>query len=436
MSRNAAIDAGRRPYSAGRTHTGPIVVAVGGSDAESALRAGQRIARQLDASVLAISALEPLPLFTGGPDSAVAPPSLEAERKAARLDEMKQQLSDVVGVDPAWRTQVVHGDPASTITQVAREHDAPLIVMGIGRHRPIDRIVNAETTLRAVRRASCPVLAVAPGDDAPPREVVVATDFSAASAQAAQAVLPLLAPGATLHLLHVWEPSGAADPGLREIEEASLRSLPQRFARFEVLLAVPEGVTMKRETRSGKPAEQILAFADECRADLIVAGRHGLGLLERLLVGRVTASLLRGASCSVLITPEPSFADVDRLQRLLSGTSESRKADEWVVQLDEFTRRNRGRRTTLEVDDPDLGAQAQESGYRLLGATYDPRDRRVELMLGGPGGVTQHLTREIPNVESVAIAADARGSDLGLRIRHGKGQTLLTLMRTWLPDEQ
>lgn len=36
---------------------------------------------------------------------------------------------------------------------------------------------------------------------------------------------------------------------------------------------------------------------------------------------------------------------------------------EWARALDEFTKRNIGRRGVLEVDDPEIGAQAQENDY-------------------------------------------------------------------------
>ena len=63
--------------------------------------------------------------------------------------------------------------------------------MGIGRHRPLERLLGSETTLRAIRRASCPVLAVGPQFAAQLRNVVVAIDFSPASAKAVESVIPL-----------------------------------------------------------------------------------------------------------------------------------------------------------------------------------------------------------------------------------------------------
>jgi hypothetical protein len=62
----------------------------------------------------------------------------------------------------------------------------------------------------------------------------------------------------------------------------------------------------------------------------------------------------------------------------------------------------------------------------LQGATYDPSDRRVEVMLGDAGASLRHVTRSVGNVKSVAIATDAHGHDVALRISHERGQTVLT----------
>lgn len=101
----------------------------------------------------------------------------------------------------------------------------------------------------------------------------------------------------------------------------------------------------------------------------------------------------------------------------------------WMAELDAFTRRNIGRRGVLEVDDPEIGAQAQETDYPLIGATYDPHDRRVELMFGELGDASRHLTRSIGGVTSIDVLKDDRGRDITLRVAHGAGQTLWTVAR-------
>ena len=96
--------------------------------------------------------------------------------------------------------------------------------------------------------------------------------------------------------------------------------------------------------------------------------------------------------------------------------------------LRDFTARNAGRLTRLEEDDPELGAQVEESSSPLRGIAYDPHGRSVEIMLGELGTPDGHLTRSIANVESVDLVTDPLGRDAALRIAHDDGQTLLRLV--------
>ena len=51
----------------------------------------------------------------------------------------------------------------------------------------------------------------------------------------------------------------------------------------------------------GKPAEEIIRFADLHKIDLIVIGTRGKRGLERLLLGSVAESVVRSAGCNVLV---------------------------------------------------------------------------------------------------------------------------------------
>jgi len=401
---------------------------VGGNDASAALRVGKLVSAGSDTSVIAVAVLVQIPMYGTGLEVATLPLSLEPERQAALLARLSHDVEREVGPDPRWSTRVIYGDPARTIADVAGEERASLIVMGIGRHKPIDRLLGAETTLRTIRRASCPVLAVAPGLDALPRSVVVATDFSPACARAVQAVLPLLAHGATLYLVHVWQPIELGTARAREIDATYRSALDERFDRFMRVVAPPVDVHVKYESHEGNTAETVLEAAAAHNADLIVAGREGLGFLERLMVGSVSASLLRGASCSVFIAREPSFDEVDHLQRLLTGHSESHSSGQWTTQLDAFSTRNARRRIELQSSYPGLGAETHETGFALIGTMYDAHDERVELMFGDPSGGTKHFSRAIAHVRAITVLTDDHGSDVGLQIDHRDGLTLLTLL--------
>lgn len=101
----------------------------------------------------------------------------------------------------------------------------------------------------------------------------------------------------------------------------------------------------------------------------------------------------------------------------------------WIDSLNEFSKRNLGRATRLEVTDPEFGAQWEELDFPLRGVAYDPHDDRVEIMFGEICDVRAHLTHSITHPTSAAVQTDACGRDLTLCIDHGDGgRTLLRLI--------
>ncbi|HET7461605.1 MAG TPA: DUF5335 family protein [Longimicrobium sp.] len=98
----------------------------------------------------------------------------------------------------------------------------------------------------------------------------------------------------------------------------------------------------------------------------------------------------------------------------------------WAEVLKEFSRRNAGRATRLQVDDGELGAQWAELALHFRGAAYEPRYHRVELMLSD-GSPAEHLTHSIEAVTHLDVQRDAQGRDAALRLDHPGGETLLLL---------
>lgn len=99
---------------------------------------------------------------------------------------------------------------------------------------------------------------------------------------------------------------------------------------------------------------------------------------------------------------------------------------EWPRLLKEFTRRNAGRATRLEVDDPELGAQWAELELHFRGVAYEPRYGRVELMLSD-GTPADHLTHSVEAVTDLDVSRADDGSDAVLRVGYAGGQTLVFL---------
>jgi len=61
------------------------------------------------------------------------------------------------------------------------------------------------------------------------------------------------------------------------------------------------GVDAQGEILEGDPVDEILSFADNERADLIVMGSRGRGALAGALLGSVSSGVIQHASVPVLI---------------------------------------------------------------------------------------------------------------------------------------
>jgi nucleotide-binding universal stress UspA family protein len=400
----------------------PVVVATDGHDqSEGALAIARLLVPESDA-IRIVTVLKRMP--TVSPDVQIAlSPDMEASRRAEHKRMVKHQIARVWG-DDAADVELCEGDPATTIARRAHQTNATIIISGLGRHRVMDRLFGDETALRLIRVSSVPVLAVASGTKQAPARIVVAVDFSETSLRAARLAIQIAAPNATIYLAHVaprdsmlheWNGWGAS---YKNDAGDALHKLREQ-------LRVPSGMVAQRVVLQGDPATELLAFATSVNADLIASGSHGHGFVARMLVGSVTTRILRCSTCSVLCVPHAA-AMTRALVTAEPSTVTTLARKEWPVELDEFSRRNLGRRGTLEVDDPDLGAQAQAHDYPLLGAAYDPHDQRVELMFGELGDVGRHLTRSIGHVSAIDTLKNERGQDIALRVAHGSGQTLLT----------
>ncbi|MBX6332852.1 MAG: universal stress protein [Gemmatimonadaceae bacterium] len=426
-----------RPYTAGRAPigaeepSGPVLVAIkGAGDGEAPLRAAQRIAEQQGRELEIVTVLELLPLYALDAGSGPTLTALEEEERAAALAAARTEVRATLGEDAAARVRAVAGQPARTIARLAHEWHAWLIVLGLGAHEARDRIFGRETALQTLRLADRPILMVAPGASGAPEHVVAAVDFSAASVRAVEIASHLAAPGATLTLVHVqptpdagrWRPARSAWIANYR------RRTDELFHRLQASLTLPPTMHVETVTRIGRPADEVLAVAAERGADLVVSGSRSHGLVARLFVGSVATALLRRAPCSLLISPEPAAAAAHEIERTLTGVTESTARTEWPAIFHAFARRNAGRRATIEVDDPVTGTQLQETGLALLDASYDPGDGRAEIVLGDPAAAPRLLMRAIGGVGAVTLFTGEDGRDRALRIAHGPGQTMVTLI--------
>ena len=411
------------PWDGGRRGAIILMGTDGTERSDGALRIAAARARATGATLELLTVIQTEPIL--GTDNMYFGDAEMIKHWTARRKEVEAQISRVLGREAILSVTVLDGNPAYAISRVAIERHASLIIVGLGRHLIAQRLFSDETALQLARIARVPVLAVPADATTAPRHAVVAIDFSEISTRAAQSAVEAVSDEGRVELVHVMPP-GPEDALAVDAEGPYERWADEQLAAVAKRLVVPEGVAVTRVALRGRPAFALIDYATRVGADLISTGTHGRGFIARALFGSVTTKLLRGATCMLLTSPRdplparvPSAADISAGQGLDAPLS-------WSRLLADFTRRNAGRRTILEVDDIEMGAQAQEYNYPLLGASYNDRDGRLDIMLGDRFAGGRHLSRSMGSVVAVDVLTDGAGHDVALRVQHGTSQTLLT----------
>ncbi|MEV6909054.1 universal stress protein [Amycolatopsis sp. NPDC051071] len=232
----------------------------------------------------------------------------DEESARQRLDSTVEALRrDNPGLD--LRTVVRGGTPDAVLTSVADETDAAMIVLGESHTGVFARAVAGSIESEITRTAGRPVVVVR-GDE--PRQdgpVILGTDGSEQSAQAAGFAFGYAARhGLAVHAVHVarmpaWGPSTepllggpVLDPAPSIPQEAAdelvgRQLTPWRERHPEVPVRILHGIG---------PAGQSLT-EHSTDAALLVLGRSDHGDLRRLLLGSVSDDALHHAHCPVAV---------------------------------------------------------------------------------------------------------------------------------------
>ncbi len=284
---------------------GPILVASDGSafSHEALFTAARLAASAFGGALEVIGVCEPMPGVAAGMDVLPVPAELDEARRATMLDDLQRSVNISAAGDPRWPISVLVGSPPRMIATEAEHRGASLIVMGIGRHNPLDRLFGTETTLSTLRESHVPILAVGPNFPAPPTHAVVGLDFSQASIHAAHLALRLLTQGGRLTLVHVRPRFEHPSADWQAWDADYGRTLPPLFEQVGSQLDAPDGVTVETVTVRGDPAPALLAYAQQSNADLIAVGTQRHSFIERLVVGSVATRVLRTARVGVLAVP-------------------------------------------------------------------------------------------------------------------------------------
>lgn len=139
--------------------------------------------------------------------------------------------------------------------------------------------------------------------------VVAGIDGSEGSTRAAQhAVAVARHWGATLKLVTVvrtpegWWGIGGAPPSPEALSAALVEGQQKVLKEVAESLDL-SGVDYETVEELGDPVTRLIAVCDSTNADMLVIGRRGAGLAERVILGSTADRLTHLASCPVLVVP-------------------------------------------------------------------------------------------------------------------------------------
>jgi nucleotide-binding universal stress UspA family protein len=138
-------------------------------------------------------------------------------------------------------------------------------------------------------------------------EIMVPVDGSDSAVRAVRFAIGIAASmGVSVKLFYVMpaasvELVGMAGMGRADIEKLGQTSGERVFNRISEELGTGETGKLEQAIVLGEPAEEILAYAAQHPASLVVMGRRGLSRMQSLMLGSVSDKVLRHARCPVTV---------------------------------------------------------------------------------------------------------------------------------------
>ena len=203
----------------------------------------------------------------------------------------------------------VRGNVKQAIEEELTTGTYDLATMGIGNEGWLGRLILGGVSTSVLHQSRIPTLVVsrAPAETHDRIKVVVGADGSPAAAQGMDALLGLTAPDrcevfirSVVDVPFGWldvEAASAAELGelADSSAEASEGHLQEAIGRFD-----SEGFATMGDVVRGSAAIRLMEAIEERHADLVVVGSRGLGRVASVVLGSVSAHLVRTAPATLV----------------------------------------------------------------------------------------------------------------------------------------
>ena len=274
---------------------------------DRALERTIELTKRWGARLTVVHALEQTPAFTGAQVRRRRFWHDPEERSVAVARQLQADIHD----DGVKASVVVEeGNPGELVLQAAAKQGADLILTGTARSEPFGRLLLGATVERLVRQAAAPVLVVRNRVRGPYRNIVVATDFSAASSQALTRAAAFFGES-RLTLFHAYQTpyAGMASAGTSEV--AWGRMARSEVEAFVAASALPDEVKRGLGViiEPGRADGVLRDYVQQQGVDLVVLGKRGRSAMLNLLLGSTSEALIHLLPCDVMVAQEADAVD-------------------------------------------------------------------------------------------------------------------------------
>lgn len=284
-----------------------IVAATDESDAgrqavRTAIRLGSTCMARV--TIMRVVAVEAAPRFAGVAEGT----GMAAGRMGAddypEVERLRRWLeADVLSAGDIERVElgVAYGIPGIEICRFSEDRGADLVVLGRKRHSQIVRLLLGDTADAVARRSRAPCLFVPPGS-AELRKILVALDGSDRGINVLNQACDFARySGAAVVAMTVERrPADEPEQSISALPLARSSSLQVRVREVLAREGFPDAPLAIRQ---GDIPEQIVAQAQEARADVLAIGYHRGGPPGVLEAGSRARRVAHTAPCAVLTIP-------------------------------------------------------------------------------------------------------------------------------------
>jgi nucleotide-binding universal stress UspA family protein len=244
-----------------------------------------------------------------------------------RLQDVQRMLNVLDAI-----LDVREGRPADVIADVARAHDADLIVVGKHGESGEHRGYTGRTADQLVRSAPASIIVANGILESKPQRLIVPITYSSitpyivewtrrlqAQCDASVTALHVVGSAVLSHVLSMSRIRNGEPPTADEIDDIFLEDRDRWSKEF-----IEAGIPADRVTSRvvfGEVSESVIAAAARENADMIIMGSHA-GPLRRLLLGSAASAVLRNADIPVFIVTEPASEPIDSLRQHSPSTRE------------------------------------------------------------------------------------------------------------------